>query len=81
MFHYVCHVTHQMLKKKVKVIHLLRNPKDSFVSLYCHLSKMKGLMHYGGTWDHFFATMLDMGCEYVFFPFMADMDLRLMMTL
>ena len=54
-----------MLKKKVKVIHLYRNPKDTFVSLYCHLSKMKGVMGYRGSWDQFFYTMMEMGCEIV----------------
>nr|KAG5694384.1 hypothetical protein BaRGS_002238 [Batillaria attramentaria] len=51
----------RVLEKKIKLVHLLRNPKDTFVSLYCHLSKMKGDMRYRGTWEHFFSQMLDMG--------------------
>ncbi|KAK7088225.1 sulfotransferase 1C2-like [Littorina saxatilis] len=55
------HLPTQVLEKKVKIIHLVRNPKDTFVSMFLHLSKMKGMMRYKGTWDQFFMTMLEFG--------------------
>ncbi|KAL8591980.1 hypothetical protein ACOMHN_020458 [Nucella lapillus] len=48
----------QVSEKKVKVIYLRRNPKDTWVSLYCHISNQIGSLAYGGSWEHFFDLMI-----------------------
>ncbi|KAK7114683.1 sulfotransferase 1C4-like [Littorina saxatilis] len=62
-FSHLCfrHLPLQVLEKKVKVVHLTRNPKDTFVSMYAQLSEMKNEMGYSGTWDQFFQVMLEWG--------------------
>ncbi|GFR98991.1 sulfotransferase 1C4 [Elysia marginata] len=36
---YVAHLPKQMVEKKVKLVHMIRNPKDTVVSLYHHLNQ------------------------------------------
>ncbi|GFR71029.1 sulfotransferase 1C4 [Elysia marginata] len=36
---YIAHLPEQVLEKKVKLIHLIRNPKDCAVSLYYHMKQ------------------------------------------
>ncbi|KAK7498913.1 hypothetical protein BaRGS_00010005, partial [Batillaria attramentaria] len=55
------HLPRQVSQKKVKVVHLVRNPKDTFVSMYAQLSEMKNEMGYSGTWEQFFQVMLEWG--------------------
>ncbi|XP_025098768.1 sulfotransferase family cytosolic 1B member 1-like isoform X2 [Pomacea canaliculata] len=50
-------------EKKVKVVHITRNLKDVFVSLYCLLEKYP-LRQYYPPWPEFFSTMLDDGVSY-----------------
>ncbi|KAK7492336.1 hypothetical protein BaRGS_00016433, partial [Batillaria attramentaria] len=51
-------------EKKVKVVYVTRNPKDVFVSLYCHLSNVHPPLGYEGTWPQFFSVMLEQGYWY-----------------
>ncbi|KAK7103164.1 sulfotransferase 1A2-like [Littorina saxatilis] len=51
-------------EKKVKVVYVIRNPKDVFVSLWCHMSKVKFPLGYDGTWPQFFEVMLEQGFWY-----------------
>ena len=67
----MCHLPFRFLprdviEKKVKVVYVTRNPKDVFVSLFCHLSQVLPPLGYEGTWSQFFTVMLKQGCEYVF---------------
>ena len=55
----------QVWEKKVKVIYLQRNPKDTWVSLYNHAHGHKGSVGYDGTWDQFFDLFISFGCESV----------------
>lgn len=55
------HLPVQTVEKKVKIVHLTRNPKDTFVSMFAQLSEMKNEMGYSGTWDQFFQVMLEWG--------------------
>ena len=54
-----------MWEKKVKVIYLQRNPKDTWVSLYNHAKGTKSPVGYDGTWDQFFDLLISFGCESV----------------
>ncbi|XP_076443187.1 sulfotransferase 1C4-like [Babylonia areolata] len=51
-------------EKKVKVVYLTRNPKDVFVSLYCHLKNVHLPLGYEGSWSQFFTVMLEEGFWY-----------------
>ncbi|KAL8572568.1 hypothetical protein ACOMHN_040472 [Nucella lapillus] len=53
-----------VMKKRVKVVYISRNPKDVFVSFYCHLSQTKLPLGYEGTWPQFFSFMLEQGYWY-----------------
>ncbi|KAL8625865.1 hypothetical protein ACOMHN_012457 [Nucella lapillus] len=53
-----------VVKKKVKIVYISRNPKDVFVSLYCHLNQTKLPIGYEGTWSQFFPFMLEQGYWY-----------------
>ena len=55
----------QVWEKKVKVIYLQRNPKDTWVSLYNHAKGTRSPIDYGGTWDQFFDLLISFGCESV----------------
>nr|KAG5703476.1 hypothetical protein BaRGS_020110 [Batillaria attramentaria] len=50
-----------VIDKKVKVVYVTRNPKDLFVSFFCHLKNFDGKMGYPGTWPQFFSLMLNGG--------------------
>ncbi|KAK7492335.1 hypothetical protein BaRGS_00016432, partial [Batillaria attramentaria] len=50
-----------VIEKKVKVVHITRNPKDVFVSLYCHVRSVRPPLGYDGTWPQFFSVMLEQG--------------------
>lgn len=53
-----------VIDKKVKVVYLTRNPKDVFVSLFCHLQHFTDTNGYTGTWPQFFEIMLHEGWWY-----------------
>ncbi|KAH9492178.1 Sulfotransferase 1C4 [Bulinus truncatus] len=53
------HLPRQVLEKKIKIIHLDRNPKDTLVSMYHHLNKTKPPLNYPGTFEHFFHLILE----------------------
>ncbi|KAL8572566.1 hypothetical protein ACOMHN_040470 [Nucella lapillus] len=53
-----------VMNKKVKVVYLSRNPKDVFVSLYCHVSQSKLPLGYEGTWSQFFPFIIEQGYWY-----------------
>ncbi|XP_012946008.1 sulfotransferase 1A1 [Aplysia californica] len=36
----MCHLPQQIKEKKIKLVHLVRNPKDALVSFYFHVSQM-----------------------------------------
>ena len=55
----------QVWEKKVKVIYLQRNPKDTWVSLYNHAKGTRSPVGYDGTWDQFFDLLISFGCESV----------------
>ncbi|XP_025098778.1 sulfotransferase family cytosolic 1B member 1-like isoform X2 [Pomacea canaliculata] len=50
-------------EKKVKVVHITRNLKDVFVSLYC-ISEKYSFVPYYPPWPEFLSTMLDDGLSY-----------------
>ncbi|XP_025098785.1 sulfotransferase family cytosolic 1B member 1-like isoform X2 [Pomacea canaliculata] len=50
-------------EKKVKVVHITRNLKDVFVSLYSFSEKLTNI-RYHPPWPEFFSTMLDDGLWY-----------------
>ncbi|KAK7089202.1 sulfotransferase 1C2-like [Littorina saxatilis] len=52
------HLPKQVFEKKTKLIHLDRNPKDTWVSLYNHTNGRKGTVGYEGTWNQFFDLMI-----------------------
>ncbi|XP_070204442.1 uncharacterized protein [Littorina saxatilis] len=52
------HLPKQVLEKKTKLIHLDRNPKDTWVSLYNHAFGLKSTSGYHGTWNQFFDLMI-----------------------
>ena len=51
----------QMFKKKCKIIHVVRNPKDVVVSLYNHDFGIK-LYGYQGKWENFLQLFLEDKC-------------------
>jgi len=56
----------QALDKKIKIVYLLRNPKDTVVSLYNHMnshSEASGL-NYPGTFESFFDLFMTIGPYY-----------------
>lgn len=57
----------QIFEKRLKIIHVLRNPKDMLVSFYNHV---KGINCYGynGKWENFFKLFLKNERKRVTFP-------------
>lgn len=49
--------------KRVKIIYLVRNPKDATVSLYHHVGSTLPPIRYEGSWDQFLTTVLEQGCK------------------
>ncbi|KAK7490628.1 hypothetical protein BaRGS_00018045, partial [Batillaria attramentaria] len=58
------HLPRQVWEKKVKVVYLMRNPKDTLVSMYNHQHGAKGRVGYHGTWDQFFFLVMTFGGWY-----------------
>lgn len=54
----------QVFEKKVKLVYLQRNPKDTWVSYYNHAKGHTGKIEYNGTWSQFFELMLTFGYWY-----------------
>ncbi|XP_055862635.1 sulfotransferase 1B1-like [Biomphalaria glabrata] len=54
----------QALEKKIKIIFLNRNPKDTLVSLYHHMHSHKVPLNYPGTFEQFFHLFLEVGYIY-----------------
>ncbi|XP_025105959.1 sulfotransferase 1A2-like [Pomacea canaliculata] len=50
--------------KRVKIIYLVRNPKDAMVSLYHHVGSTLPPIRYEGSWDQFLTTVLEQGYWY-----------------
>ncbi|XP_025090141.1 sulfotransferase family cytosolic 1B member 1-like [Pomacea canaliculata] len=72
------HLPLQVWEKKVKVVYLTRNPKDTWVSLYNHLHGHSGLCNYDGPWNQFFEVMMDMGFWYGdWFDYVLDWEAKL----
>ncbi|KAK7492334.1 hypothetical protein BaRGS_00016431, partial [Batillaria attramentaria] len=64
-----------VLDKKVKVVYVTRNPKDVFVSYFCHMQNFQAPMGYEGTWSEFFKVMLEQGYYYGdFFEHLKDWE-------
>ncbi|KAK7469552.1 hypothetical protein BaRGS_00036458, partial [Batillaria attramentaria] len=72
------HLPLQVREKKVKVLYLTRNPKDSWVSYYNFLHNLKYCPGFEGTWEHYFEDMMDMGLFYGdYFDHMLDWERQL----
>ncbi|PVD31295.1 hypothetical protein C0Q70_06707 [Pomacea canaliculata] len=72
------HLPLQVWEKKVKVVYLTRNPKDTWVSLYNHAHGHSGLCNYNGPWNQFFEVMMDMGFWYGdWFDYVLDWEAKL----
>ena len=54
----------QLLQKRCRIIHIVRNPKDAVVSLYNHDVGVK-CYGYDGKWEDFLPLFLDDKCEYL----------------
>jgi hypothetical protein len=52
-----------VLEKKVKMVYLERNPKDTWVSMYNQAIGHKGNIGYHGSWEQFFELMMTFGCK------------------
>ncbi|KAK7490647.1 hypothetical protein BaRGS_00018064, partial [Batillaria attramentaria] len=69
------HLPKQVFEKKVKVVYLLRNPKDAWVSLYNHVHSHTGIMEYPGTWNQFFSLLTTFGfCYGDWFDYVLDWE-------
>ncbi|XP_059162473.1 sulfotransferase 1C4-like [Physella acuta] len=55
------YIPKQALEKKIKIIRLDRNPKDTLVSLYTFLQKTAEPLHYPGTFEQFVCLNLEAG--------------------
>nr|KAG5702316.1 hypothetical protein BaRGS_002983 [Batillaria attramentaria] len=65
----------KVFEKKVKVVYLLRNPKDAWVSLYNHVHSHTGIMEYPGTWNQFFSLLTTFGfCYGDWFDYVLDWE-------
>ncbi|XP_059171161.1 sulfotransferase 1E1-like [Physella acuta] len=58
------YIPKQALEKKIKIIRLDRNPKDTLVSLYTLLQKTAEPLHYPGTFEQFVILNLEAGYFY-----------------
>jgi len=56
----------QALEKKVKIVYLIRNPKDTVVSLYNHMytHTVESWLNFPGTFDSFFELFMTYGPYY-----------------
>lgn len=69
------HLPKQVLEKKVKIVYLLRNPKDTWVSMYNHAHGHRKSLSYEGTWNQFFSLMMSFGFWYGdWFDYMLDWE-------
>ncbi|XP_045162526.2 sulfotransferase 1A1-like [Mercenaria mercenaria] len=57
------HLPKQIFEQRLKIVHVLRNPKDLLVSYYNHV---KGILCYGynGKWENFFSLFLNDELDY-----------------
>lgn len=60
------HLPAQLFEKRCKIIHVLRNPKDTIVSFYNHV-KGVGCYGYNGKWEHFLRLFLSDECKIKFY--------------
>ncbi|XP_059171150.1 sulfotransferase 1E1-like [Physella acuta] len=58
------YIPKQALEKKIKIIRLDRNPKDTIVSLYSLVQKNAEPLHYPGTFEQFVRLFLEIGYVY-----------------
>ncbi|KAL4221760.1 hypothetical protein ACF0H5_020015 [Mactra antiquata] len=68
------HLPPQIFEKRLKIIHVLRNPKDVMVSFYNHV---KGIRCYGynGQWNDFFKLFLQNELDYgSWFSYIKDWE-------
>ncbi|XP_025090133.1 sulfotransferase 1C3-like [Pomacea canaliculata] len=72
------HLPLQVWEKKVKVVYLTRNPKDTWVSFYNHVHGHTGVLAYDASWNQYFETMMDMGYYYGdWFDYVLDWEAKL----
>ncbi|XP_025090135.1 sulfotransferase 1C3-like [Pomacea canaliculata] len=72
------HLPLQVWEKKVKVVYLTRNPKDTWVSFYNHAHEHTGICTYDGPLNQFFEVMMDMGFWYGdWFDYVLDWEAKL----
>lgn len=66
--HYPCKlIPKEMLQKKTKIVHVMRNPKDAFVSFYHHSNTMLGGM-FSKSFQDFLPLMLGQHGVYLYYP-------------
>ena len=66
-------VPQQAFTKKIKIVHIVRNPKDVAVSLFNHLNNHVGLLHMPGTFEQFYHLFMEVGPYYGrYFDYLMD---------
>lgn len=62
------HLPIQLFEKRLKIIHVLRNPKDLIVSFYNHVTGIR-CYDYDGKWEDFFDLFINHECKYKNTPY------------